>query len=1013
MQAYSFLPVLALSAAACAAPVLHPWQIEGASHRQVIEARSAVARQNAVVEFVSAAPAGAPLRVVDAAVPAAALPVFRAGERLLVPVPGEWTAARQLAVYWSEEGGIDPSPLLPAQPIGGDDYATATHGHAWDFADGSQSGIRSWGDGPQHYGTITVEDGILTIPVTGPDPYCIWGVMFGEPGDQPGERIDSARYTRLRLRVRQSCPTAEWSLFFTDEKGQYQPHNFTVRGSEFQILEFDLPKIFPGFWDGRIMRAFRIDPTNKRPDTTVQIDWVRLELPDPTVEAGPVFTRADVAGREAVRRYDLTMPAVAVAGETLAFRPVLAGGAPIFAAELRDGGGRLAARAADHAGVVLPAGEQARPLAWTFGPADDLGRPASPLETGAVEVRPAALDHYVLEPERRFVPTKGNRQVRIRVAGADRFGNNLPVVTGAPRVTIANGGRVEWTDNVLAVTCSDQPLVAHTVGFTDENNITGSCVVRTVGHRQTAIGYTPTGYITVNGELFLPLGGFYANWPSGRPGADDKIGRSLDLFPCNPVPYPHGFPWPADVEEKVCTYLDLCRENGVTALRLMLRNMDIVGRVDPVQLQATLHLFDLGFERGLRFSVALHEDYNKPPYVNRDIVEKICLPHYTAEELAALPPHRARFLVRKDILETPAARYLDADAIRCQKEYLDELIPVLAGHEAVLRYEFENEMVNPPMSWCREIAAHIRTIDPRTPILGNPGPHYWPEPWRWRDSSIHQFSYHPYNNGMERADHGTVVFARSKWAAAAGFPFATGEGGINQNRWQPDVPKVPNEFSMRGIRDQIWLSLACGANGSFMWTADCGAEMAEFGKVRPALAALGIDLAGLKRRTPRVVVVMPDNAKANNSACELAGNLLARGIDFDVRPAAAAAGYTVRLDGADPKVPDGLEAEFFAPAEGWQIASLVAADGSQALVYLRNVAGGIRNYGGEARPCWLRTPGQTPAGLRIRAGEWTQIRAFSLDRGEIVPVERNADGILLPAGLFDDMVIGLVRRKDF
>jgi hypothetical protein len=554
------------------------------------------------------------------------------------------------------------------------------------------------------------------------------------------------------------------------------------------------------------------------------------------------------------------------------------------------------------------------------------------------------------------------------------------------------------------------PLTTHRLTFSDENGIKGECTMQTIGFREDRVAVSSTGYMTVGGELFLPLGGFYANWPSGLPAPDGKIARSLDLFPCGPKPYTYGYPWTEEVEQKVVTYLDLCQAHGVTALRLMLRNMDIVGRVDPVQLKATLHLFDLARERGIRFNVALFEDYTKPPYVTRDIIEQICLPHYAPEELAALPPHRARFLVDKRVVDSAAARYLDPDAIQCQKDYLDELIPVLAGREEVICYEFENEMVRPPMSWCREIAAYMRTIDPRTPVLGNPGPHEWPEPWRWRDSTVDLFSYHPYNNGREDADHGAVMFMRSKWAAASGIPFYTGEGGINQNRWRPEIQKVPNDTSMRGARDQIWLSMACGATGAFLWTADCDAEMAEFGKVQPALKAVGIDLLALKRRTPRVVITMPDDNSANGNAHGLAYQLLSLGVDFDTRPATEARGYAVKIDSAAKALPEDLAPEFFAPSEGWQLASLVSQDGEQALIYLRNVAGGIQNQGGD-KPCWVRSPAPAPAVIGLVGGDWQQARAYDLDTGRNTPLTHEGARLVLPGPQNHDMVIGLVRRK--
>ena len=483
----------------------------------------------------------------------------------------------------------------------------------------------------------------------------------------------------------------------------------------------------------------------------------------------------------------------------------------------------------------------------------------------------------------------------------------------------------------------------------------------------------------------------------------------MDLFPCGPTPYPHGFPWPAEVERQVRTYLDLCRKHGVTALRLMLRNMDIVGRVDPVQLQATLHLFDLGRERGIRFNVALFEDYTKPPYVTRDILEKICLPHYTATELAALPPHRARFLVDKRVVGSAAARYLDPDAIRCQKDYLDELIPVLAGREEVFCYEFENEMVRPPHVLvpgdCR---AHSRHRSPTRPFSGNPGPHEWPEPWRWRDSTVDLFSYHPYNNGQETADHGAVMYLRSKWAAASGIPFYTGEGGINQNRWQKDIKKVPNDFSMRGIRDQIWLSMACGANGAFLWDRRLRGRD---GRVRQGPARAPVRRHRPARPRP------PPSARGDGHARHQQGQRQrprpgvhasrpGRGLRHP--PRRAGHGLSRADRGPTPRSsPPGSRPSSSPRPPGWQAAALVSADGSQALVYLRNTAGGIRNYG-EKRACWLRTPEAAAPGLRIVGGKWTEVRAHDLDEGREVPVARDGARVLLPASSHD-FVLGFRR----
>ncbi len=1018
-------------------PVLLPWGEERASRRQVFEVRTRTPRNGLVVKLPLAGPCET-VRVCDGATPGVVLPAYRSGDTLWVRLPRRTHGLRRVTVYSGPE--LTPSPTLSDKPAPGDDYATAAHGDAWDFDEDDQDGIRSWGDRPHHYGEVTVKDGTLNVPVTGKDPYCIWGVMFGNPAhqppghaDSPEEAIDSSRYTRLALRVRQDCSEAKWTVYFTDRKGRYQAHDFKVKGTDFQVLTFDLPEIYPGFWDGRVMRSFRLDMTNDRPGTNVQVDWVRILPPPPMVTAGPVCTRQEVLARARTRAFRLDAPDDVTAGHKPSFRitdirPRDRGlpPEPTFVCELRTAGLSFGLRPAAFCraggiknvpGTLQPdVGGKVRELVWVVGVRDDMGRAMPPLRTGTLCVRPAELDHYVLAPQRRFEPIDGTRETGVVVSGADAFGNTVPVRCTTPDVDVTEGGSVlrvrrDGRGRVITLKCSAEPLTRHRVTFSDENGITGACEVRTVGFRRGRVRVGPAGYLTVDGEPFLPLGGFYANWPSGLPDAEGRVTRAVDLFPCGPHAYPHGFPWPEDVERKVVDYLDLCRRNGVTALRLMLRNMDIVGRVDPVQLKATLHLFELGRQRGLRFNVALFEDYTKPPYVSRDILEKIALPHYTPEQLAALPPHRARFLVEKRVLENAAQRYLNRDAIRCQKAYLDELIPVLAREEAVFCYEFENEMVRPPMSWCRDIAAYIRSIDPRTPVLGNPGPHRWPEPWRWRDSSVDLFSYHPYNDGLQEADHGAVIFIRSKWAAAAGIPFYTGEGGINQNRWQKDVKKAPQAFAMRGARDQIWLSMMCGANGAFLWTAGFESEMAQFGNVRPALAALGVKLVDFVRRRPRTVLVMPDDASANAQAAKLAWCLLGRGVDFDTRLVAESAEYAVRIDASAQALPDDLLAEYVEPLPGWQAATLVAQDARQALVYLRNVKGGIHNLGGK-RACWLRTPQPAVPGVRLRGGHWHSVKALDLDTMEVTPCTLEDGLVALPAESDHDYLLYLQLVED-
>jgi hypothetical protein len=530
--------------------------------------------------------------------------------------------------------------------------------------------------------------------------------------------------------------------------------------------------------------------------------------------------------------------------------------------------------------------------------ADDLGRPLHAV-SGELTIKPASLAAYRLIPERDYLDLAAPA-VRLSVQAVDAFGNRLSANIRHPRWTCSGAvqlpsDRLRGTPASVTAVCPTNAPAAYRIALDDGHGRTGETTVTTVAYRRNAVRLNADGYLTdAAGALVFPLGGFYANWPH-RPASDGTVSRSLDLFPCGPSAYTAGFPWSPETESAVAAYLKHCSERGVTCLRLMLRNMDLVGRVDPVQLQATLHLFDLARPYGIRFNVALFEDYEKPPYVSRNILDRIVLPHYTADQLAALPPHRARFLVRKETLASPALRYTDRDAIACQKDYLRELLPVLAGREEVLCYEFENEMVFPPMPWCREIANFIRTIDPHTLILGNPGPHDWPEPLRWRESGCDLFSYHPYNDGEPDADHGAIIYLRSKFAAQSRRPFYTGEGGINQNRWQKDVKRMSPEAAARGTRDQIWTSICCGANGCLYWALEHDLEAREFAKVRPALKAVGIDFAHFKRRCATVALALPPDRRDRRDAA-MAMRLLDLGVDFDTVTTNEAATYVTRID---------------------------------------------------------------------------------------------------------------------
>jgi len=994
-----------------------PWHQPDATHRVAYLVEAPLAMRDPAVTIPAPASRGN-LALVSTDLPHAPMPIHRGTNGITFILPGTITPGKPRTVI-AYQGGAAVSPDLEEEPHLLCDYATNEIGYPWDFENGTQCGIATWGDRPHHFGAITVNKGWLQIPVKGPDPYFIFGNMFGNKPSPRDLHIDSGLYRTLELRLRQSCADAQWEFFVTDSDGRNKSLRFDVHGTAAQTFRFDLKAAFPDFRDGREFRAVRIDATNDKRDVLAEVDYVRILPAPPIIITGPTFTREAVKARDSIAKIKLSFPKKSTAGQPnqVTVKTYGADGERFAAPPTvwtliseEHGTTFIESKHEDKTSVLeLPAFCQAGQRTWTLGLASDFGQPLQSV-SGHVNIEPAALASYRLTPENAYIPLR-TPQTRVRVQGLDAFGNSLPVRIKKPCWTLPPGtqitlSRIRGNPAIVQVGYPNDKPARHVIALSDNEGHRGATAVTTVNYRKNTVKLNANGYlVSPAGTLFFPNGGLYANWPH-RLNANGAVERSRDLFPCGPSPYNEGYPWSASTEAAVAAYLTHCSERGINCLRLMLRNMDLVGRVDPVQLQATLHLFDLARPYGIRFHIALFEDYDKPPYVSRTILEKIALPQYTPEQLTGLPSYRARFLIEKKTLPSPALRYSDPDAIACQRDYLRELIPVLAAREEVLCYEFENEMVFPPMNWCAATAAFIRTIDPHTLIVGNPGPHDWPEPLRWRASGCDIYNYHPYNDGEAHADHGAIIFLRSKWSAQSGLPMYTGEGGINQNRWQNDVKKVSAESAARGTRDQIWMSVCCGANGCLYWTFMHDLEAKEYAKVLPAFAALGIDLPALKRQRPSVALLHPLKHRDTNDAA-MTMRLLDLGVDFDTVATNEACAYAVRIDMA-AQTPESvtLPATVAAPAKGWQIATLLAEKNDQALLYLRNTAGGVKDVGAPPRPCFLRDIQPAEAAFILRQ-TWTKIVAFDLDTRQVRTVTADASGLISLGVTSHDFLIGL------
>lgn len=657
----------------------------------------------------------------------------------------------------------------------------------------------------------------------------------------------------------------------------------------------------------------------------------------------------------------------------------------------------------------------------SLGLCDDLGESFNESIFRA-KVRPDKIVRYYLRPESKWFNVSKD-QIKIDVIGLDRFGNAVPVdlknyeLHLDPKLSaVSSAAGLAGCPASFSVKLKEKTVREKlAVQLIDKQGNTGRTEIIPVKYRSTGVFLNSNGFtVREDGSPYLAVGGLYGNWPH-KPIGNGGLTLSMDLFPCGSKPYVFGWPWKAEVEKNVRLYFEHCKKHGINTIRLMLRNMDLVGKVDQTQLSAVVHYMKIGYEYGIRFNIVLLEDYLKPPYINSEILEKIVLPHYTASELEALPPHRARFLVRKEIVPSLARRYSDPDVRECQKDYLRELIPVLAEQEAVFCYEFENEMHEyPGDDWCREMTELIRSIDPKTLILGNPDTMTRARGIQWRNSFCDLLAYHTYNNGFADADTGTFIILKANWARLAGRPFLTGEGGVYDFKAADKQTRLSKE--VQGIRDHIWGNFCAGGIAFMYWTLLNEPIANEIDKISVALKAVEIDLSAMPRKRPEVALIVPAELTSGDgelavdpSSAALVLKLLERGCDFDCVLKGEEKEYAVCLDYKEEKIPETLKPTVAAPSVGWNLATLVSNDEKRALLYLRNNAGGVRNFSADpVRPRYFRDNKPDTAQLKLTdPGHWKKIIAYNLATGETENVVPRLDGTFILKKTDGDFIIGL------
>ena len=923
------------------------------------------------------------------------------------------------------------------------DYARDTYGKAWDFdQDDEFEGIDVFGNRPECLRNRQVKNGVLSFDAF-QDAYIIWGEMWssGMHTKRP-VAIDLKAYPLLEMRVRQSCPHAEWEVMGRADSPQLMQHKFRVVGTGWQTIRIDLVK---EAHFGGVLQAFRIDATSNLDNVHVEIDWIRLTseatacrepvevlgAPDrqPAALSLQVDSRSAPAGgsqKVIVRATDAQGRAVCGQPVTVRLRTRSDGqlqaapGRPSLALDaqgrrgLTDAEGRLE--------VVHVCSRLAEPQVDTLGAiADRTGVRATPV---TVDTQPGPPHHYRVTPIRASTVREAQFPLPLTVQLVDEHDNPLPAAGRQVQLSAADA-RIEPALGVtnerghIAATLRITPAKrwVYEVAAQDDRGCSGRSGKITVAldsPRTNPIRLLPNGYFAcADGRPFVPLGGFYANWVQSET-PDGEWGK-LQSFTDT-------------TDEQKCRWMEFLQQQGVTTMRFMLRThrregtepMDVIGRVNQDLLAEAVRYLDLARRFDLQFQLVLHEDYTKPAYFHREHFRRYCLPRFVGEDLDALPPEQRRFIRDSDLIAPISAKYTDPDVIACQDRYARELLAVLRTNPQVFAYELENEMVECPASWANHAIATIRAADPLTPVCvshGGDGLATADPLWWHRQVRLDFYNYHlypHYRTTTPDIDYGAAANVLTRYGRMCG-PSLLGESSGDQFSQHPSV-----ETRRFVMRDLIWMSLCNGNPGVLFWNAR-GPEVREFKPARDAMRQL--DLVTFQRARPEIGIDVrftatddkyfhtPAGVAAYAMLGRYAQHYASQGVDFDLTLEPDK--YALRATLQDFRPPQPTRRPLRS-GPGWQLNYLARQDYGELLVYVRNFAGTeLWECQLEGHPCrqYLRrrTPAPLNIALRLPPGQY-ETTLYDLDRQHTENRIVAADGNLELGTTDHDFALVLKRR---
>lgn len=557
-----------------------------------------------------------------------------------------------------------------------------------------------------------------------------------------------------------------------------------------------------------------------------------------------------------------------------------------------------------------------------------------------------------------------------------------------------------------------------------------------------------------DGRRYFPLGifgGYFpGEWVGEEPGAKSQHGENL--LELNRVP-----------RSVWRSFFQKLRREGYSAIRLFPRGdcggaawegLDLGGRVNRALWETLLAYMQTAEEYGLYTQLCLFTEPECSVYC-QPLARRYWGVRTACENgLVPATSSQRRFWENPDDIVPLEGYYTDPDVLDCNRAFLRELLPLLKD-SPVFGVELVNELGwvgphgSPPstfgweqtedyLSWAREMCRTIREAAPGLPIcVSNPGVGILGhDPARWgADIQPDFFSLHSYNTlcgHLPGLDYAAVSDLALRYTQL-GCPAMYGEWQVLEAEALGISPWEERLLA----RDMLWLSMLSGAPGCISW---CGQAYGEYIALNEVFHRL--DGESLERRRPDLRVdigsvqgFFSGLVKNGASVCRLDGEswcpdrLAADGLHrycvkrespeyrrlLWLERCSLESGVDFELNGEGQGTPlSAVTREHFAalpkllqPIPGYQIKALRNADGSAAVLYLRNYRNRpvYRRDGCGGELFALRVQETVPLTLYLCGGGPSSLEILDLDTCEWVGAAPAGDSVGLGVTSHDYVLI--------